>query len=183
MKTTIGALVMGLLLAGVAASAQTPAAPATQGRQGALPPPPPPPAPKPAAPPAARSATNIRVDVTVIEEGGPQPVRKTVTLTSVDGLRASSRSVAGFGAPFETNLHVDATPTLERNGKIQTRIVVFYRPDPSSPGGEGNRQNAASVNLDFPIVLDSGKTLVASQTTDPGRDRRVTVEVTATILK
>jgi len=89
----------------------------------------------------------------------------------------------GFGAPFETNLHVDATPTLERNGNIQTRIVVFYRPDPSSPGGEGNRQNAASVNLDFPIVLDSGKTIVASQTTDPGRDRRVTVEVTATILK
>ena len=180
MKSTIVAFVIGLLLAGVGTSAQTPAAPAPQGRQGVAPPPP---APKPAGTPDARSSTHIRVDVTVIEEGGPQPVRKTVTLTSVDGLRASSRSVAGFGAPFETNLHVDATPRLERNGKIQTRIVGFYRPDPSSPGGDGNRTNAASVNLDFPIVLDSGKPIVASQTTDPSRDRRVTVEVTATILK
>jgi hypothetical protein len=33
------------------------------------------------------------------------------------------------------------------------------------------------------LIFDSGKSLVISQATDPISDRRVTVEVTATILK
>jgi hypothetical protein len=182
MNTLLSAFVIGLMLMGAGLAAQTPAAPATQGRQ-AVAPPPPPPAPRPPTAPASRTNTNIRVDVTVIDEGGSQPLRKTVSVTSVDGLRASSRSVSGFGGT-ETNLHVDATPTLDRNGKIQVRVAVFYRPNPfASPGGEGNRPNAASVNFDFPIVLDDGKRVVASQTTDPTSDRRVTIEVMATILK
>jgi hypothetical protein len=178
MKTTVIAFVIALLLTGVGASGQTPGAPNSQGRQGTAPTPAPP-APKPAPAPDARSSTNIRVDVTIIDEGGSQPLRKTVSITSVDGLRASSRSVAGFNQG-ETNLHVDATPTL-RSGKIQTRVAVFYRPNPT--GSDPGRRTEASVNLDFPIILEDGKRIVASQTTDPASDRRVTVEVMATILK
>jgi hypothetical protein len=183
MKTTMIAFVIGLLLAGISASAQTPAPRTPQGRQGvAPPPPPPPPPPAPAAPPVARSNTNIRVDVTIIDEGGSRPLRKTVTVTSVDGLRASSRTTAGFGNG-EINLSVDATPAL-RMGKIQTRVVAFYRPTPAVvTGGDANQRPEASLNLDFSIALDDGKRVVASQTTDPGSDRRVTVEVVATILK
>jgi hypothetical protein len=33
------------------------------------------------------------------------------------------------------------------------------------------------------LILDSGKSLVVSQATDPISDRRMTVEVMATILK
>ena len=36
---------------------------------------------------------------------------------------------------------------------------------------------------EFTLVLDDGKMMVASDTTDPASDRRVRVEVTATILK
>lgn len=182
MKTSMSALVIGLLLTGAGIAAQTPAVPATQGRQAA--PPPPPPAPRPGGTQDARSNTNIRVDVTVVDEGGPEPIRKTVTLTSIDGLRASSRSEAGFG-PAQTHLNVDATPTLVREGaglvmtgKIRTRITLRYKPSASgtAPG------NSMEINLDLPVVLEDGKKVVASQTSDP-LNRRVTVEVTATILK
>jgi hypothetical protein len=174
MKTVLHTLMIAVLLMGAVGA---------QGRQAA--PPSPPAAARPAPVPDARSSTNIRVDVTLIEEGGgAQPVRKTVSLTSIDGLRASSRST-GRSFPAETNLNVDATPTL-RSGKIHTRVTLFYRPSPDMPERDATGPASArvpSVNLDFPIVLEDGKMLVASRTTDPVSDRTVTVEVTATILK
>ena len=39
------------------------------------------------------------------------------------------------------------------------------------------------IKQNLVLVLESGKSLVVSQATDPVSDRRVTVEVTATILK
>lgn len=176
MKTVLRASIMAALLTGAVAA---------QGSQGTAPAPiPAPAAPAPQAAPAApvppRTNTNIRVDVTVVDEGGAQPLRKTVSLTTVDGFRGSSRSIGGFG-PDEVNLNVDATPNLEPNGKIRARIVLVYKPGPPAAGPPGG--GSARLTLDFPIVLDDGKMLVASRTTDPSSDRRVTVEVTATILK
>ena len=39
------------------------------------------------------------------------------------------------------------------------------------------------IKQNLVLVLDSGKSLVVSQATDPVSDRRVTAEVTATVLK
>jgi hypothetical protein len=131
-----------------------------------------PPAEQPASPPSpprrsvSATNTNIRVDIAIIDESGPQPLRKVISLITVDGLRSSLRRAGG--PPDPTNLNVDATATIERNGKISTRITFFYRPD----------QTAKSLNLDFAIVLEDGKSIVASRTPD-----LTVVEVTATILK
>jgi hypothetical protein len=98
---------------------------------------------------------------------------------SVDGLRASSRAEANVPGPnFGRYLNVDATPTLVAGGKIRARITLRYRgapPEGSTPGAE--------VILDLPVVLEDGKKITLSQTNDPTSERRVTVEVTATIVK
>ena len=39
------------------------------------------------------------------------------------------------------------------------------------------------IKQNLVLILESGKSLVVSQATDPISDRRVTVEVTATILR
>jgi hypothetical protein len=185
MKSTIVAFVIGLLLATVETSTQTPAPPAPQGRQRVAPSPPPP-VSKPEAPAAQRerepppNAVNVRIDVALIDEGGPQTVRENVTLTTVDGLATSVRSDADVGNLGPTILNVDATPRVVGMppGKLQVRVAVDYLPKPMTEQPRGGR-----TRLVFAMIVDDGKTLVASNTSDPATDRRVRVEVTATILK
>lgn len=47
--------------------------------------------------------------------------------------------------------------------------------DPKQPG--------ARTRLQLAVIVDDGKTIVASDTSDPATDRRVRVEVTATTVK
>jgi hypothetical protein len=63
----------------------------------------------------------VRIDVAVIDEGGPQTVRENVTLTTTDRQETSFRSEADVvivrGSPFPdapstTFLKVDATPQV-----------------------------------------------------------------------
>jgi hypothetical protein len=41
----------------------------------------------------------------------------------------------------------------------------------------------ASLNENITLILESGKPTIVSQAADPTSDRKITVEVTATILK
>lgn len=148
-------------------------------------PPPPPAAPQPVQPPqraaseSRESPVNIRFDITAIDEGASQPLRKTMSLTLADQYSGSLRAsvvVAGVG---EMPLNVDITPTVQKNGKIRARITLDYRPQPGSDGKMGT----SSMRLAFTILLESGQKVVAAQAADPITDRRVSVEVTATVLK
>lgn len=65
-----------------------------------------------------------------------------------------------------------------RPGKLQVSVAVDYLPKPIADQPRGGR-----TRLVFAMIVDDGKTLVASNTSDPATDRRVRVEVTATILK
>ena len=159
-----------------------------QGRQGAPAPPPPPPAPaapetRPGPPPAI---VNVRIDVTVIDEGGPQTLRETVSLTTTDRQATSSRSEADLGGGLNpTILNVDATPEVSGlpAGKIRVRVGLDYLPTPVTPIGDQPRGTRTRTRLQFTVVLDYGKTNVAYNTSDPPTDRPVRVEVTATLLR
>jgi hypothetical protein len=76
-------------------------------------------------------------------------------------------------------LNVDATPRMQKDGRISLQLTVEYRP----------RETAETLDAMSPItesmtvLLQSGKPLVVTQAADPSSDRRVTVEVTATVLK
>jgi hypothetical protein len=178
MKTLIAAVVM---VVAVLADANA------QGRQ-AAPPTPPPTAAAPAAqreqePAPPPAAVNVRIDVTVIDEGGPQILRENVSLTTTDRQEASLRSDAEVGnGRNPTILNVDARPEVSGlpMGKLRVRFNLDYLPRPMA---EADQPRGARTRLQLTVIVDDGKTIVASNTSDPATDRRVRVEVTATILK
>jgi hypothetical protein len=173
-----------------AAPAAPPAAPAPAAVNAPAPPPAPP------APPAAgsRQPINIKVDVTISEEGGgATPVKKTVSTVAGDGFSGSVRETAtvntanpggggGFGPGFgSTALNVDASPVILPNGKLRVGFNFQYSAGQSAPASEGRPRT--DIRQSLVLILESGKTLRVSEATDPLSDRHVTIEVTATILK
>lgn len=149
-----------------------PPAPARQGSQV-----PSPPGPPPLPPPAL---VNVRINIAVIDEGGPQSARENVTLTTVEGQEASLRSDVEAQKGGPVILNVDATPLVSGlpSGKIRVRVSLDYLPRSTDP-----KQPGARTRLQLAVIVDDGKTIVASDTSDPATDRRVRVEVTATTVK
>jgi hypothetical protein len=123
---------------------------------------------------------NIRVDVAVTEEGGGEPLsRKDVSVTVGEGrsgsVRSGSAGVSDKPFPFtDSRLRVDVQPRLEANGKIRTVVTLSYLSFPHF-SREGEQK--------FEVLLDDGKPLIVSQASSATSDRRLRVDVTATILK
>ena len=159
-------------------AAPAPAAPNARrpGNEQAPPLPPPAPAPSSPRPTTPAQLVNIRIDVVVTEDGGTAPqTRKTATLLLADRQGGSVRSFgrregANNGAPARVN--VDAFPVVERDGRVRLQVTLEY-------GVAGADDTSVRVEP----LLESGKTIVVSQSTNPTSDRRVTVELTATVLK
>ena len=119
---------------------------------------------------------------------GASAVTKTVSIVTGDGLNGSVRSQttyqpAGAG-PGTAPFNVDAWPVIMADGKIHTRLTVQYDVvPPAGPAQEGIRMLGTSIRESVALILESGKPIVAVQSTDPVSDRKVSVEVKATILK
>jgi hypothetical protein len=120
------------------------------------------------------------VETTISESGGnAPPVKKTVTAVAGDGFDASVREIA-TPPVGPTSLNVDASPTILSNGKIRVRVTLQYAAGQSQPAEQRVRTD---IRQTLVLNLENGKPLVISEASDPLSDRRVTVEVTATILK
>ena len=70
------------------------------------------------------------------------------------------------------------------DGPIQLELTLNYAP----PGAQApDKDNATArptgINQSLTVVLQSGKPLIVSQAADPVSDRKVIVEVKATVLK
>jgi hypothetical protein len=142
------------------ASAQSP-----QGR-GTTPPPIPPPAPPP-SPVLDRNApgwsSNVRVELTISETQGGTTTTKNVVLITSNTSRGSIRSDMSSPTEGEVTLNVDAP---QRS------------PDAVTAGA-----HSKDIQEQMSVYLTDGKPLIVSQSADPRGDRRITVEVTATIAK
>jgi hypothetical protein len=170
-----------------------PAAPASS-----TPPPPPPPAP-PGPPRREGQPINVKVELTITEEGGgATSSKKTVSAVIGDGfngyVRANGNNLDPNAAPSErfVPLNFDAYPVILSNGKIRLTCSIQYLAGAaqytavaaSPPGGASQNQRARTdIKENIVLILESGKSLVVSQAADPVSDRQVTVEVRATILR
>jgi hypothetical protein len=158
-----------------APGAQTSRPQGQQGRQGQQTPPPgttTPVAPQqtPQQAPAQYTWQNIKLDLTITDTGSTgAPVRKVLVLHIADGRNGQVRSQGEQGL-----INVDARPQVRPDGKtILLQLTVEYRPDA--------RGTLFTESLSTMVV--DGKPLVLSQTVDPSGDRKVSVEVVATIQK
>ena len=134
-----------------------------------------------------RTLTNVQIELTLSDHIGTQaPEKKTVSMIVSSGNWGKIRSVGNVrpqnDAPFVVDLNVDARPFVSVEGQIQLELVLVYSP----PGGADKdtlKPRPTGVNQSLTVVLQSAKPLIISQAADPVSDRKVIVEVKATILK
>jgi hypothetical protein len=165
-------------------SQQVPAAPTP--RKPAAPTVPTPPIPLIQVDPSAGGQpVNIRVDVSVTDQsqaGTGQP--KTLMVVLAD--RALGQTRAAYE---DRSISVDAKPTIV-DGRIRVTLVVKSQEpqtlipiQPEKEGGFKNPDPLLNWTNSFSLLLDSGKPLLAFETSDPATKRRMSIEVKATIQK
>lgn len=161
---------------------------------------------KPAAPVAAKAAAeppglpvNIKIEVSITDQTGDNPAaKKVVTMIASDRQSANVRSSASvpvknptFGGPAppsynyrNVTINVDARPAivLKEPTRISVNFGLEYLPRPAG-GREEMEPGMTSWSERLSLILESGKPMIISQAADPTSDRKITVEVTATILK
>jgi hypothetical protein len=158
-----------------------------------------PPAPEktaspPPRPPDPAHPVNVRIELTILDQTGPgEPAKKLVTMHVADRSNGSIRTsgwVLTKEGRRDVNINVDARPTLLRNreGAIQLDLGLQYQPTGLAAAATNTvaaaEAGSAQTGLTERIVtvLESGKAMI-SQASDPSMDRRISVEVKATIQK
>ncbi|HWI20871.1 MAG TPA: hypothetical protein VNT81_24120 [Vicinamibacterales bacterium] len=132
-----------------------------------------------------RTLTNVQIELTLTDQAGAAPAeKKSVSMIVSSGSWGKIRSAGNVmplgEPPYVVDLNVDARPFVSVDGLIQLEMTLVYEP----PKGAGDsRQPKQRVNQSQTVVLTSGKPLIISQAADPLSDRKVVVEVKATVLK
>ena len=126
-------------------------------------------------------ATNIKLDLTINDQTGPgEPLKKVVTMVVADRGSGSIRSAGSVRAQGRVQINVDAQPMILQNGVIRLRLGLEYNPRAVANDGP---PESSSLNEQIAVILEVGKPLIVSQAADPASDRKITVEVRATLLK
>jgi hypothetical protein len=153
--------------------------------------------PKPAAKPEPAPAAaevkrrNVSIEVAITDQtGSADPVKKVVTMIVADrqvGSVRSNASAAGtsdgaFAAVERRNvtLNVDAHPVVYPDNSILLSLTLEYLPRDEDGEKTGGR---AQLNERVAVTLESGKMMVVSRAADPGGNRKISVELTATVMK
>jgi hypothetical protein len=140
---------------------------------------------EPRAPQPPPQLANVRLELTIADQRGTAtPVNKTVTLVLADRLSGRIRTSGDVRTPQgyrSVTLNVDATPTLLRDGRVQVNVTLEFRPTVSE--GSTVEDTPTSISEYVNVILEDGKPLIVSQSADPHTDRKVRVELKATILK
>ena len=136
-----------------------------------------------------RTLTNVQIELTISDQSGPAaPEKKIVSMVVSSGNWGKIRSTGNVRPAGETplivQLDVDARPFVSVDGPIQLELTLNYSPPGAqTPDKDNARARPTSINQSLTVVLQSGKPLVISQAADPVNDRKVIVEVKATVLK
>jgi hypothetical protein len=145
------------------------------------------PAPEP-FPPQARKLrgkdVNVHVEITISDQtGSAAPDKKVVSLLAADQtmgrVRANARASRANVGFVGTGLNVDARPLVLEGDRILLELTLEYMPLRESP----TTQEPTNLNESISVILVSGKTLMISQAADPISDRKMTVEVKATVIR
>ena len=135
-----------------------------------------------------RSLTNVQVELTITDQTGTEkPEKKTVSMVVSSGnwgkIRSSGSLQQVGDALIGVDLNVDARPFVSVDGPIQLELTLNYVPPGMTVPGKDNATMRTGLNQSLTVVLQTGKPLIVSQAADPVSDRKVVVEVKATVLE
>lgn len=136
-----------------------------------------------------RTLTNVQIELTITDQtGAGAPEKKSVSMVVSSGAWGRIRSAGNVKPgpdtpPTVVELNVDARPFVAVDGPIQMELTLVYRPLGAATTDEYARGRPLPLNQSLTVILQSGKPLVVSQAADPLNDRKIGVEVKATVLK
>ena len=104
--------------------------------------------------------------------------KKSVSMLILDGLSGQVRSSAGEGL-----INIDARPTIRPDGRIYVQLIIEYRPELTQQQLQQTGGRTALYSESLALLVTDGKPVMASQSADPRSDRRVSIEVTASVIK
>ena len=110
--------------------------------------------------------------------GGDTPARKTVSMLVYGSGGGRQGRIRASGARGQGYINIDAVPSIMGDG-VYLNLSIEYMPELAPD----STQRVGPISQSLTFGLPSGKPVVVAQSADPGTSRRVTVEVTATILK
>ena len=145
---------------------------------------------------------NVKLDLTITDTYTGTPVKKTVSMLILNGSNGMIRTSNRLATGPTVGLNIDAAARIHQGGLITVRVTFEYTPaqasGPPSAGTheqiEAAKSQLAEKGLSFAsqpaelhesisVILQDGKPLLVSQSADPTTDRKVTVELMATVLK
>ena len=137
--------------------------------------------------PSPRTRSNVKIDVTISDQTGSGPVEKKVVSViaaeeSWGKIRTQASARMSDGGFQHVALNVDARPFLTSTSAIQLELTVAYNPL-GAMAKDTSQMRPTELNQSMTVVLQSGKAMVVSQAADPIMDRKIVVEVVASILK
>jgi hypothetical protein len=122
---------------------------------------------------------NLQVELTITDQTGTAPgEKKTVSMVIADATFGRIRSTV---RPDHSYLNVDARPRLLDGDRILLELTVEYTP--ALPSGGPTSRYPAALNQSLSLILQNGKPMSISQAADPAADRRMTVDVRASVIK
>jgi hypothetical protein len=133
-------------------------------------------APETQAQPArlAPQAANVRIDLTVTDQRtDAQGPPKTMMLLVEDRQPGRIRSSRG-----NAMLNLDVRPEIVKDSRVRLSVSLEF-----SPQDAPDRPTQPPISQSLTALVDDGKSLVISQSADPTSDRKVRVEVKATIVR
>ena len=100
------------------------------------------------------------------------------------GVGGGGGARGGRGASAQNTGTTQSMPALAVAGDDTNRPILLSLTLQYTPAVTGNNApRPAGLNQSLSVVVENGKPLLVSQSADPASDRKVTVEVTATVLK
>ena len=130
--------------------------------------------------------SNIKLDLSITDTYGGSPLKKTVSMLIRNGQGGRIRTSNHLPTGIEVKLNVDAQVNVHRvtpTGPSWLTVQVTFEYTPAQSSVEdGVRAHPAQLHESLDVVVLDGKPLMVSQSADPATERRVTVELTATIL-
>jgi len=131
-------------------------------------------------------AVNVRIEVTITDQrSGEAPTQKTVALVLADRTNGMVRSESRVRATGGVPLHIDAEAALVEKDRVLVQIGVEYNLPGTTDEGDRSPDDVvySQIRESIRAILTDGKPLIVSESADPTTDRKVTVEVKATILR
>jgi hypothetical protein len=136
-------------------------------------------------PPAAQTAQgnpahiNVRLDLVITDTYTETPAKKTVSMIVANDRQGMIRTSNRL--PNQSvGLNVDASVLRLTADLVRVGVTFEYTPARAS---DGALASPPELHESLVVILKDGQPLIVSQSADPATDRRVTVELTATILK